>query len=281
MIAPSLGSWQAELELRFERREDRTVLAKCRHQGPLRVQKALYPEGPAVCHAVMVHPPGGLAGGDKLRVEVEVSPNAHTVVSTPAATKWYKSAAAPASQSVHVRLQEHAHLEWLPQENILFRQSRAINRLTIELPETATASGWDAVVLGRLASGEVWDEGYLRFETRLTRPGGRLLWTERAVLTGQAPLLTSPQGLGGFRVLGTFWATGPSCLAGCAEAVASMLPFTDALRAGVTYFPANILIIRALAASMETLRTAMIDWWTKLRALIHNVPSKPLRLWAT
>jgi urease accessory protein len=136
-------------------------------------------------------------------------------------------------------------------------------------------------MLGRIASGETWDQGNLRFETTLTRPGGRLLWTERAVLTGDAPLLLSRQGLSGCRVLGTLWASGPTCTTRCIEALAPLLPFTGALRAGVTHLPGNFLLIRALAGSMETLRTAMIDWWTRLRPLVHALPARPLRLWAT
>jgi urease accessory protein len=281
MTAPALGPWKAGLKLGLKRRDDRTVLVERRHDGPLCVQKALYPEGPAVCHVIVVHPPGGLAEGDELRVDAELGHNAHAVITTPAATKWYKAASAPASQTVGMRLQDFARLEWLPQESLFFRCARAINRLTVELPETATVLGWDLAMLGRVASGEIWDEGYLRFETTLTRPGGRLLWTERAVLTGDAPLLRSRQGLAGWRVLGTLWASGPACDSRCAEALAPLLPFNGRLRAGVTHFPGNLLLVRALADSMEILRTAMIEWWTRLRPLVHNLPARPLRLWAT
>ena len=55
--------WQANLALRFARRGDGTILAASRHEGPLRIQKALYPEGPELCHAIVLHPPAGIAGG--------------------------------------------------------------------------------------------------------------------------------------------------------------------------------------------------------------------------
>ncbi|MBV8899190.1 MAG: urease accessory protein, partial [Verrucomicrobia bacterium] len=83
------------------------------------------------------------------------------------------------------------------------------------------------------------------------------------------------------RVLGTLWASGPACDARCAEALAPLLPFGGRLRAGVTQFPGNLLLVRALADNMEVLRTAMIEWWTRLRPLVHNLPARPLRLWAT
>ena len=66
------SGWQAELHLGFTRRGEATLLSDCRHRGPLRVQKALYPEGEAVCQAIVLHPPSGIAGGDQLAIEVTV-----------------------------------------------------------------------------------------------------------------------------------------------------------------------------------------------------------------
>jgi urease accessory protein len=278
---PGLAPWKGELKLRFERREHRTVLAEQRHQGPLRVQKPLYPEGPGVCHTILVHPPGGLVEGDELQIDVEVGFNAHAVLSTPAATKWYKGVARRARQQVRVRLQDGAQLDYLPQENLFFRQARATNRLAVTLPATASALGWESAMLGRLGSGERWDEGELRLETALERPDGELLWTERALLTGRSTLLRSPQGLACYPVFGTLWAAGPRCSPAWVEALEPALGFHDSLRAGVTHFAPGLLLVRALARNMEILRQAMTEWWTTLRPLVHNVPAKPLRLWAT
>ena len=98
------SEWLAELHLHFARHKTRTVLIENRHSGPLRVQKALYPEGGQVCHAVIIHPPGGLAGGDKLSVEINLEANSNVVVLTPAASKWYKAPLLPCSQQTTIRL---------------------------------------------------------------------------------------------------------------------------------------------------------------------------------
>lgn len=70
--------WHAELHLGFARQSERTVLRENRHRGPLRVQKALYPEGEAICQAIVLHPPSGIAGGDHLAIWAEVGVGPHT-----------------------------------------------------------------------------------------------------------------------------------------------------------------------------------------------------------
>ncbi len=115
-----LRSWRAELALNYERRGPRTVLASRRHDGPLVVQKPLYPEGDAVCHTIVVHPPAGIAGGDELEITVRAAEDAHVLLTTPGAGKWYRSSGAWARQRVSLDLQDDAALEWLPQETILY-----------------------------------------------------------------------------------------------------------------------------------------------------------------
>src|SRR5688572_29619963 len=115
--------WRAELELRYERRGARSVLASRRHDGPLVVQKPLYPEGDAVCHTLVVHPPAGIAGGDELSLDVRAEDAAHALLTTPGAAKWYRSAGPWAHQQVKLSAGKGACIEWLPQEAILFDRS--------------------------------------------------------------------------------------------------------------------------------------------------------------
>lgn len=273
--------WPAELHLRFARNKMRTVLVENRHIGPLLVQKALYPEGEEVCHAVIVHPPGGIAGGDELSVEIELEANSRAVVITPAAAKWYKAPRQPCSQQTTISLANGSMLDWLPQENIFYNTTHAISTFRLQIDSGASALGWEIGLLGRQESGERWREGSLRFVTSIEGTDGIPLWVERLRLDASGPLRTACQCLNGFNSFATLWAVGTACTGELAEELASELPFETELRAGVTSLPGGILLVRGLANDVERLREMMIKCWLRLRPLVHGLPARRLRLWAT
>jgi urease accessory protein len=273
--------WRGSLTLRFARREGRTVLVEQRHSGPLIVQKTLYPEGPGICHAVIIHPPGGIAGGDNLFVRIEVETNGCAVITTPAATKWYKAAGRSSRQEVTVRLGANSALDWLPQENLFFNAACVQSSFKLEIDPTASAIGWDMALFGRQASGEQWDTGAVRSSTEIWNSDDTPLWIEQALLKGSDPLLKSPQGLAGFKALGTLWAIGQGCTPAIATELNSQLPFEPALRAGATCLPGGVLLLRCLSTEVELLRALMMDCWALLRPTILGFASNRLRLWAT
>lgn len=281
-----LPPWRGSLSLAFERRGERTVLARRQHHGPLLLQKALYPEGDGVCHGVILHPPGALADGDTLIVQGQVGAGAHAVLSAPAATQWFKigqggQARGGAEQQVHWRVAPGARLEWLPRENIYFNASRCRQQFVLEVAEGASAIGWEMAVLGRRAHGETWCDAEVRSSQRLVDPSGRPLWEEHQVLQSGSGLLSAPQGLAGFPAYGTLWAVGAACQPALAEAVAAGLPFTAQIRAGVTTLPGGVLLARAVADQVARLRHCFQQLWMQLRHPVLGVPGLPLRLWQT
>ncbi|MFJ2994245.1 urease accessory protein UreD [Pandoraea sp. NPDC087047] len=280
--APSVSQgWNASLTLGFELRGERSTLATRRHQGPLVVQKSLHPEGPGICHAVVVHPPGGIAGGDALSIEIDVGRNAHAVLTTPGATKWYKSQGRFGTQDITLTVHDGAKLDWLPLENIVFEHADARQRITVRLGENATAIGWDATLLGRQAAGEQWTQGRWRSNFELRDAQDRLLWAEQAVLGANDAQRTGATGLAGFPVFAALWAVGPACTRELAESLAEGLPFDDNVRSGITCLPGNVLVLRVLGHDMETVRQLLIAHWLKLRPLVHGAPAEPLRIWST
>jgi urease accessory protein len=280
---PHTGGWAASLELGLAHRNGRTVLARRRHLGPLTVQKALYPEADSgICHLTLLHPPGGLASGDALRFDIALDASTHAVFTTPGATKWYKANPAyPARQDLAIQVGDGARLDWLPLENIYFDHSHARQRVDIRLGADATALGWDAALLGRQAAGESWSAGRLCTDLSLRDSEGRPLWTERQRLSAASALRVAPQGLAGLPAYGTLWAAGAACTSALAESLAPSLPFDTGLRAGATSPVPGVVLVRAVAGHIEPLRNLFAALWLRLRPLVHGVPGRPLRLWAT
>ncbi len=271
------AGWEARLGLRFDRTASGTVLAARRHVGPLRVQKALYPEGPDVCQVVVVHPPGGIVGGDSLRMEVDAGERAQVQLTTPAAAKWYRSAGPVARSDTLLCVATGALVEWLPQETMLFDGARASIRLRVELAADARFIGWDVVQLGRTASGERFASGRMHQALELAR-GGMMLWCERAVLDGGSHALQSGAILNGAPVFGTMIAAGGdvdgSVLAACRAAV----PASG--EGAVTRLP-QVFVARYRGACANAARTYFASLWRLLRPALTGRDAVPLRIWNT
>ncbi|WP_064504841.1 urease accessory protein UreD [Frateuria defendens] len=278
------SGWKASLALRFARQGTATRAVERRHHGPLRVQRMLYPEGPACCHALLLHPPGGIAGGDRLDIAVALEEGARALLTTPGAAKWYRAAAAGARQDVHLSVADGACLEWLPQEAILFDGARAAQHATIALAPRAATFGWDIVQLGRLAAGEAWRTGHWHQHFRVTR-AGRPVWIERARLAADDPLRASPLGLAGHPVFATAWAASPALDADREAALAAARAVAEAhdVPCGITWLaaPAELLVIRAVGEGAHAVRALLEALWHTLRPwTASRAPQRP-RIWNT
>jgi urease accessory protein len=272
------AAWQASLDLRFAPRAHRTALVHRRHEGPLQVQKALYPEGPEICHVALLHPPGGIAGCDRLNIRGAADGNAHAVMTTPGATKWYRSAGGAAEQRLEFALDGESVLEWLPRENILFDGCKAAMRTEISLSASARYLGWEILCYGRRASGEHWRRGHLRLDTRILREG-RVVWAEHADLTAGSGFADSPVGLAGFSVSATFLAAGFEPNAALLRHCRALAVRDDGSRHGVTWLP-GILCARYLGHSSEDAFGWFSALWTLLRPALLGRAAQAPRLWA-
>ncbi len=270
--------WEAGLRLGFARRGERSVLARRSSFGPLAVQKALYPEGDLVCHAILLHPPGGIAGGDRLEIEIEVETGAHALLTTPGATKWYRSAASEAAQSVAITIERNAVCEWMPQENIFFNAACARNTLCVDLQAGSVFCGWDVTCLGRTASGERFQAGRIRQHLRVMRDGVPLL-EELGTLQGGGALLDSPIGMAGFPVSATFIVAGMAIGRDALDFCRAVAPIGDC-RLGVTAM-GEVFVARCLAQTSEAARACFLQMWTHLRPQYARVPARMPRIWAT
>lgn len=272
-------NWQARLRLGFELRNDASILSCREHFGPLRIQKPLYPEGPAVCHAILLHPPAGIAGGDELEVTANIGRGAHALITTPGAGKWYRSAGPWASQRLDFIVAERATLEWLPQETIIFDGARAGMDMHVALEAGAGFIGWEILCLGRRASGEQFGSGALSLSTRISRQG-QPLWLERGLLEGGSPLLQSPAGLAGYSVSGTFLAAADGVEPALLQACRSVMPRENGVQNGITALP-GLLVARYLGHSSEAARAWFVALWGELRPRLLGREAQAPRIWNT
>ena len=263
LAEPVAASWKASLSLGFQREGERSVLAAREHDGPLVVQKPLYPEGAEVCHAIVVHPPGGIAGGDELALRVTCAAQSHAVLTTPGATKWYRSAGPYARQTLDFKVE--GTLEWLPRETIVFDGALAALDCKIVLGAEARYIGWEVVCLGRRGSGERYERGTLKLSTRVDRED-RPLFVEKGELEAGGRLLQSPAGLGGRSVFGAFIATSDAAI---------RMP-----ELAVTRLP-GLLIARYLGDSSEEALRAFMQLWTLLRPAVCGREAVEPRIWRT
>jgi urease accessory protein len=271
------AGWEAQLTLRYARRERRTVLVERRHRGPLRVQKALYPEGEGVCQTLVVHPPGGIVGGDSLAIDLQGGASTHVQVTTPGAAKWYRTSGAVARATTAITAAQDCIVEWLPQEAILFDGARASMTTCVALARGAVFVGWDIVSLGRTAAGESFTSGRLHQSWELIRED-RLVWCERAVLDGGSRALRSGAILGAAPVFGTMIIAGTAVSdelrAACREVAA-----TEG-QGAVTRMP-EVCVARYCGVSPMAARTYFALLWRLLRPVLIGREFVPPRIWAT
>ena len=273
--------WHARLQLDYTLEGTRTV-ARHGHNGPLRILQSLYPEGDAVCHNVLVHPPGGLVGGDTLDISTTVGPGAHGLVTTPGATRFYRSTGERALQRTHLTLAEGARLEWLPLEALCYNACNAENHLTLNLAPGAECMGWDVTALGLPHAGQPFETG--RFVQHIEAPGR---WLERGVIdAADHRLLESPLGLAGQRCMASlFFVTGrPLDRARRDTALDAARAVMDAhalkATAGATSPNGQVVVVRALAPqvepAMQLLRQVRAAW----RAALWQLDAEPPRIWS-
>lgn len=276
----SAARWPARLDLRAVR-DGAATRVQARHDGPLRLLKTLYPEGDGIAHAVLVHPPGGLVGGDRLDIGLDVQPGAHLLVTTPAATRFYRSVAGEAVQAVSATVGEGARLEWLPQETLAYRGCEGRNEVTLALAPGASLFASEVLGLGLPAAGEPFERG--RLLQHLDLPG---LWRDRGWLdASDAALMDGPCGLAGHRVLGTL-------------AYAQTVPLTQAEallaegrerlgglpHAGLTHLArpgGAVLLARVLGDEVETVTLALRRVRACWRERLWGLPGGDPRIWAT
>ena len=265
--------WLATLTLRFAHDTATTRLVENRHRGPLRVQKPLYPEGPGICHAIMLHPPGGVVGGDQLETAIDTGPAAHAFLTTPGAAKWYRANGRQSRQRVAITVGAGGACEWLPQESIFYDAADVDLQHDVDLAAGARYIGTEILCFGRRASNERFTTGAVRQHTQI-RLAGKLVWWEQGVIT-PGPAMAGLLGLNGRTVCATLIAVGPPVSTALLAALRALDPHL-----GITQMK-SVLVARYLCNDSETARRALVRVWQHLRPHLLGCAAPLPRIWQT
>ncbi len=275
-------TWQARLEIDYSQEQHRTV-ARHRHSGPLRVLQSLYPEGDAICHNVLVHPPGGLVGGDTLDLHISATGAAHGLITTPGATRFYRSAGDPAMQRTTIALANQARLEWLPLEAIAYNQCQAQNHLSLTLAPQAELIGWDLTALGLVQSSLPFEQG--RCLQHIEVPG---VWLERGIIDARdARVIQGATALAGHTCLASlFFVSGtPIGRTRRDEALAlarqCITAHTLCATAGVTCPHPQVMVLRVLSHLVEPAQNLLRQVWVQWRSHFWQLGGTLPRIWST
>lgn len=206
--------------------------------------------------AVLINTAGGLTGGDQMDWTADIADNGKAVLTTQACERIYRSLGGPATVRTTLNVGKNAHLDWLPQETILFASSQLDRRINIDLAAGASLTAVEAILLGRDAMGELALDAQLRDNWRVRR-NGRLLHAEATRLDGTVAERAGLSLLAGKRAFATVLHVAPNADA-CAIALARLrevLPADGRIAASAN---GERLVVRALAQTGLALRRLIV-----------------------
>jgi urease accessory protein len=278
-LAPARVGRDGALRLRFERRGARTIVAGCRYTLPLQTLAPVALDDPAAVVSIL-NPTGGLVGGDRLSIDVEATADAHAVLTTPSATRVYRTDGEDAVQSVKISIGPRASVEWVPDHTIPFAGSAFRQTLDVEMDETSRLILVDAFSAGRVGRGEAWQFALLDSAVSVRdRQGWRLL--DRLALRGPMTGADAAWDGLGFAESHPYFATlaiiGSFDRERFTADVRQQCSGVDAGRVGVAALARGGLLIRCLAPSAPELIDTLETCWGLGRWALLGLPPLALR----
>ncbi|MEA5595273.1 urease accessory protein UreD [Rivularia sp. UHCC 0363] len=278
----SSQSWHGKLNLVYNHSQDKTTLIQTQNQAPLKVQRPFYPEGQSVCHSVILHTAGGIVGGDKLSCNFHLQPYAKALITTAAANKIYRSNGLQARQNIDIKIDNHACLEWLPQETIVFNDANYRQDIRIILATDASFIGWEITRFGRSASCEKFVKGEWRSHFEIWQ-NNKPLWIDRQYLPGSEEIFHSPHALAGKPIVGTLVYLGKPVSPEIVQQARNFIPPSSSpplspSSFGVTRLE-NGLLCRYRGDSTTEVRNWFISVWQLLRISFLNRDRCLPRVW--
>lgn len=272
--------WQGKLNLTYDYQQNKTQLVSQLMQAPLKIQRSFYPEGAETCHTTILHTAGGIVGGDQLLQTIHLKPYSQVVITTPSASKIYRSNGLQSQQNINIYLDAHSCLEYIPQESIIFNQANYQQTLNIYLTENSHYFGWEWVRFGRTARGETFIEGNWRSNTHLYYEN-KPLWVDRQWFPASEILWNSPHGLFNQPLVGTIVYSGKPLNKAQITAFRQLgETFIKNGEYGVTRTQNHGLLCRYRGSSLSELKQWSLAVWSLLREEIWSRSSIKPRVWS-
>jgi urease accessory protein len=227
---------------------------------------------------LLLNPTGGFVGWDRLKAEVFLGAHTRVCLSTPAATKIYRTLGPPAVQETSIRLSEGAAVEYIPDHVIPFPGSTYRQSLAIDLAEGSIALIFDAWAVGRVARGERWL--FKEFVNRISVTcRGIPIFHDCAILSPGTMELAGFGGMENLNYVALFgvFAEDFENWDGLAEIVQRELRELTFIISGVNLLSRCGCIIRLLARFAPELNDAFVRVWMIARRTLVGVPSFDLR----
>lgn len=254
------------------------MLTARRFTLPLQALEPMDLEGDGVATLLLLNPTGGLLAGDRLETDIVLRPGSRVCLSTPSATRVYRSPGPVAVQRVTMDIGRSAALEWLPDHLIPSPGARLRQTTEIRLAADATLLYLDAWATGRAVRGEAWGFDLLD-SSLLVRDEAGLLLRERSILAGH-PRRDGLGGTEGFAYAATFVAI-RAAGGGWEELATALQAELDASgaagRAGVTTLGRGGVLARLLCPSAPALQAAVQALWAACRQRLLGLPPARLR----
>lgn len=261
----AMKSWQGSVNLDYGVQGNQTQIVSVYSKAPFKVQRPFYPAADSACHSVLVHTAGGMVGGDRLSIDLNLQPHSHALVTTSAAGKVYRSEAESCHQIITINLDASALCEWVPQESILFEGAKFHQTMRVNLAPTALWMGMEFFRFGRTARGERFRLGEWRSQSEVWQQG-HPLWIDRSVLSGE--MSQSPTTLGTTTVMGTLVVLGRDFeKAAIAQIRQDCIPeLIPQGHIGISRLPQGV-ICRYLGSSTAEGRHYFLKIWENLRQI--------------
>ncbi|WP_027249593.1 urease accessory protein UreD [Planktothrix agardhii] len=262
-INPS--QWQGILELDYQKIGNSTQLVKAYTQAPLKIQRSFYPEGQEICHSIILHTAGGMVGGDRLSQTINLQPETQVLLTTPAASKIYRSSGETAQNTINIEIQEQAYLEFIPREMIIFNGAIFSQNLRVNLDPNACYLGWEITRFGRTARGEIFNQGQWKSCTEIWQ-NGCPVWIDRQGFIANEEILNNPHGLGGKPVIATLTWVGQPVSEDIVKNIRQLWSQREtSSQAGVTQLISGLLCRYRGNSTQE-----VINWFTDVWQLLRQ-----------